>query len=109
MKVFVAGPYTEGDIVINVRNAIDVGQCLLGAGHVPFVPHLYHFWHLLFPGPYTQWTRLSLEWLDVCDVLIRLPGDSPGADVEELHAAKRNILIFHSLAEFFRHPNSTIK
>jgi hypothetical protein len=39
MKVYVAGPYTKGDVAVNTANAIKSGQELLEAGHVPFVPN----------------------------------------------------------------------
>ena len=94
MKVYIAGPYTTGDVVINVRNAIAAGQRVVDAGHTPFVPHLYHFWHHQIPGDYGQWMRLDLEWLESCDALLRLPGESSGADREVAHAVGRGIRVF---------------
>lgn len=82
MKIYVAGPYTKGDVALNVRKAIKAGDLLLKDGHTPFVPHLAHFWHLVCPGPYEQWTRLDLAWLPMCDAIVRLPGESVGADTE---------------------------
>ncbi len=100
MKVYIAGPYTKGDVALNVRTAIEAANRVLRGGHVPFVPHLYHFWHLLCPGPYVQWTALDLAWLEVCDAIIRLPGDSKGADGEVARAIELHIPVFYSVEEF---------
>ena len=54
MKVYIAGPYTKGDVAVNVRNAISAAQTVFEAGHDPYVPHMTHFWHMIFPAPYEQ-------------------------------------------------------
>ena len=82
VRVYVAGPLTAGDQALNVRAAIEAGQRLLEAGLVPFVPHLDMFWHLVCPNEYETWMAKGLAWLEACDVLLRLPGRSPGADRE---------------------------
>lgn len=94
MKVYIAGPYTNGDVALNVRTAIEAADRVLKAGHVPFVPHLFHFWHLLCPGPYEQWTAMDLAWLDHCDALVRLPGGSSGADAEVSRARELGIPVY---------------
>jgi hypothetical protein len=83
MKVYIAGPYTTGDVSANVAHALEVYHQLLDRGHTPYCPHLSHFAHLLRQRPYEDWMRLDLAWLKECDVLLRLPGESPGAEVEE--------------------------
>jgi len=100
MRVYVAGPYTKGDVAVNVRTAVEAGDRLLKTGHLPYVPHLMHFWHMLFPGPYEQWTAMDLEWIWVCAALVRLPGDSNGADEEVAVAKRLGIPIFYSVEEF---------
>lgn len=100
-RVYIAGPYTHGDVAMNVRGALEAADELLRRGHAPYVPHLTHFWHLLFPGPYEQWMRLDLAWLFVCDALVRLPGDSPGADRESAEASRLGIPIYPSIRAFF--------
>jgi hypothetical protein len=82
MRVYVAGPYTQGDVAQNVRRAIVAANVLLDRGYAPFVPHLTHFWHLLCPRPYADWLALDLVWLAQCDIVLRLPGPSNGADRE---------------------------
>ncbi len=54
-RVYVAGPYSTGDPVMNTARAIDVGTTLLRRGYAPFVPHLTMFWHFAHPQPYETW------------------------------------------------------
>ena len=82
MKVFISGPYTSPDLVINVRNAILAAEKVIEKGHTPFVPHLNHLWHLVSPHEIDYWYAYDLDWLKVCDILLRLPGKSIGADEE---------------------------
>jgi len=82
IKVYVAGPYTHGDTAENVKIAINIADRLLEHGCSPFVPHLFHFWHLMHEHDYDTWMNLGTEWLKQCDVVLRLPGFSPGADKE---------------------------
>lgn len=39
MRVYIAGPYTKGDVVENVRAAVFAGDEVFEAGHSPYVPH----------------------------------------------------------------------
>ena len=82
MRVYIAGPYAGGDSVLNVRSAVEAAEKIQAAGHVPFVPHLTHLWHLISPHEPGFWYKYDLAWLEVCDCLVRLPGKSPGADEE---------------------------
>jgi hypothetical protein len=86
--VYLAGPYTKPDPVVNTRDAILFGAQLRDTyGLRVFVPHMSHFEHLLEPKPYSHWLKVDLEWLPLCDVLYRMPGESSGAD-KEVEAAK---------------------
>jgi len=103
MKVYIAGPYTGGDPVLNVRAAIKAGDRVAQEGHTPFVPHLYHFWHLLFPHDYEFWMRLDFDWLPACEALIRLPGDSSGADREVSMAKELGLPVYDGIDVFLQH------
>src|SRR5262252_3008954 len=108
-KVYVAGPYTKGDVAVNVRNAYEVANQLADLGFAPFVPHATHFWHLLFPRQYRFWLQLDQEFLPCCDALIRLPGLSSGADEEVALAGQLGIPVFteiDALVAFFRNRPS---
>jgi nucleoside 2-deoxyribosyltransferase len=99
IKVYVAGPYTKGDPAANVRTAILAGNELYDVGFVPFIPHLNHLWHMLEPRPYPEWLAYDMEWLDVCDVVLRLPGPSYGAQREVERAREQGKPVFHSIED----------
>ena len=97
MYVYVAGPYTNPDPVLNTRVAINVADELTKLGHTPYVPHLTLFWHFLDPHPIFFWYSYDLEWLKKCDVLLRLPGESKGADKEEEFARAKGIRVVYDI------------
>lgn len=98
--VYVAGPYTS-DPEANVRNAIDVADKVWRAGLTPFVPHLSHFWDALSKEgrDYDDWMRWCFMILDCINsvVLLRIPGESAGADAEVEFAKRHNIPVFTCL------------
>ncbi len=83
MKVYVAGPYSGGYIPYNVKNAVDAAEQLAQAGHYAYIPHLSMYWDMFYPHPYDFWMALDDAFLRVCEAMIRLPGESSGADKEE--------------------------
>lgn len=87
LYVYVAGPYTKPDPPINTKKAIDFGNWLLDHGHRPIVPHLSLFQHMQKERPWQEWLDIDFDMITrCCDVLIRLPGESSGADMEVQHA-----------------------
>lgn len=99
MKVYVAGPYTQGDPVLNVRAAVEAADAIIEAGHVPYVPHLSMLWHLISPRPVDFWYGYDLLWLQECDAVLRIVGDSTGADNEVKEAERIGLPIYHSIGE----------
>lgn len=99
MKVYVAGPYSKGDVALNVRAAIDAANAVVELGHVPYIPHLTHFWHLVSPKPYEWWLEYDNVWLLECDVVLRIAGESTGADAEVKLAEERGIPVVYGLEE----------
>lgn len=97
MKIYVAGPYTKGDVVENVRAAVIAGDEIFKKGHIAFIPHLTHLWHMIRPHPWEDWLRMDLEWLKVCDALLRIPGDSPGADRELDEALALGLVVYYDI------------
>jgi len=91
--VYVAGPYTKGDVVVNVREAILVGIELRKLGFVYIVPHHSHIAHLISPQTYDFWMELDFDLIERCDVLVRLWGDSSGAELEVEHAKKLGLRV----------------
>lgn len=98
-RVYIAGAYSQGDVMLNIRTAIMAADVVWRAGGVPFVPHLTGFWHVISPHPYEDWLALDQEWLRSCDVVLRLPGTSGGTDAEVALAIELGMPVYHSLHE----------
>lgn len=97
LTVYVAGPLTTGDWIQNVRAALDAESELIDAGYLPFVPHKSVLSDLVHHRGYEQWLDWCLAWVEQCDVLLRLPGESPGADREVEHAKLHGKPVVHGL------------
>ncbi len=105
--VYVAGPYTHPDPVQNTHNTIRAGLVLRDAGYCPLIPHLSLLTHIVDPREPDYWYEWDLRLLDRCDVMVRLPGDSWGADREEEYANEIGVPVFHGTAEDFLAYNSS--
>jgi hypothetical protein len=102
-RVYVAGPYTQGDVAINVRKAYEAANRLADLGFAPFVPHATHFWHMLFPRAYEFWLELDSEFLPFCEAVLRLPGPSNGADKEVSLAQELGLPVFTDIDDLLKH------
>lgn len=99
VTVYIASPYTKGDVAQNVRVQLDAADKLMSMGFCPIVPLFTHFQHLHRPRPYEDWMRTDEEKVRRCDVLLRLPGESSGADREVRLAESIGIPVVHSFNE----------
>jgi len=98
--VYVAGPYSKGDVMDNIHRAIRAANWLMDAGYTPFVPHLTGIWHLVTPKPYWAWLEYDNKWLRKCDAVLRLDGESSGADKEVELALELGIPVYYDLLAF---------
>lgn len=97
-RVYIAGPYSSEPWACTHR-AMELATAVLDAGYAPLLPHLTHFWHTSFPRAYEDWLELDLAWVAVAQAVLRIPGDSRGADREVALAESLSISVFHSLDE----------
>lgn len=102
-KVFISGPYSQGDIAINVKTAMDIAYKLMKKGYAPYCPHLTHFLHMNHPQPYEKWLELDKEYLILCDAVYRFPGESDGADKEVELATEKGIPVFYTIEELINY------
>ena len=91
IRVYIAGPITLGDTFLNVRDALLAADKVLAVKDTPFVPHMNVIWHLVSPHETKEWLDWDIQWLRVCHVVIRLPGESVGADLEVKEAKRLGI------------------
>src|SRR6056297_3218373 len=98
-KIYIASPYTKGDTALNVKAQIDVADELIDLGFAPFCPLYSHFQHMIHPRPYEDWIRLDNVWVLACDAVLRLPGESLGADGEVDLAKANDIPVVYSVVD----------
>lgn len=97
-RVYVAGPYSNGDPQTNTDNAIDWADKIVDLGGDPWIPHLSHYRHARHERPYRFWIEEDLRWLEVCDCLFRFPGKSSGAENEiKVMREKHHRPVFYDL------------
>lgn len=96
LRVYIAGPISK-DPLGGTRAAIDAASFLADIGCAPYVPHLCVLWELSRPRKYEEWMKLGFEWLSSCDAVLRLPGESAGAEAEVAVARELGLPVFESL------------
>jgi hypothetical protein len=90
--LYIAGPYSTPDPVHNTNVAVRVATAVMEETEwVPFVPHLTMLWHTITPRDYEFWLDLDEFYLSRCDLVLRLPGESTGADREVSRAREWGI------------------
>jgi hypothetical protein len=117
--VYVAGPIGKGDLVHNIKLAHDAGMALLRAKIPCIVPHGSCFWgsrvksvsgpphyDMAFVAEITpegttlgDWYGMDLVIVSRCDAVLRLPGESVGADLEVTLAREQGKPVFYSVAD----------
>jgi hypothetical protein len=103
IKVYIASPYTLGDVDANVHTQISAAHILITQGFSPYVPLLNHYIHLKHPHSYQRWLKIDLSWIECCDCLLRLPGLSKGADREVKEARRLGMKVFYSIQELLEY------
>ena len=98
-KVYIASPYTIGDVAVNVKRQMDVADKLMNEGFAPFAPLYSHFQHMAHPRPYKDWIEVDKTWVLACDCVLRLDGESEGADLEVRLAEQNEIPVFYSIKD----------
>lgn len=99
IKVYIAGPISKGNPYDNVYKAKLVWKRLMEADFIPFLPHLSAYLETSGVASLThaQWLAYDFEWIEVCDCLYRMPGESTGADAEVEHAKFCGIPVYTNL------------
>lgn len=107
-RVYVAGPISKGDLNHNINQARDAGMRLMRAGFAPLVPHLTCYMggdvpEVLPNGTTAEdWYGIDLPWVAVADAVLRLPGESAGADLEVNFARYHFIPVYESVDDIIR-------
>lgn len=95
IRVFVSGPLTSSGLTTeNVRKACEAGNKLMNLGYVPFIPHVNILMEMICPRGEQDWVDWDKRWLEVCDVVLRIPGYSKHGDLECDLARELGIPVF---------------
>lgn len=97
LYIYIAGPYSKGDVGENVFQAVHAAFIVADRGHEYYLPHNTHLEHIIQPRPYEFWLAHDMEWLRKCTALLRLDGDSSGADKEVTEAERLDLPVFYSV------------
>lgn len=110
--VYIASPYTNGDVAMNTHFQCWVFDRLLNDGKVwPVAPLWSHFQHTVFPRPYQDWIEYDQALLRLYDACLRLSaelssvgysqGDSHGADAEVKTFENHGKPVFYSIDSLY--------
>jgi hypothetical protein len=110
--IYVASPYTKGDVSVNVHFQCKIFDELMDEKIViPVVPLWSHFQHTIFPRPYQDWIEYDLALLNRYDACLRLgvvnekldysQYDSSGADGEVKEFKRLNKPVFFNKKDLY--------
>lgn len=95
--VYISSPYSTGDQAVNVKKQIDATSILIDEGFCPVTPLLTHFVHMCHPKSYEEWMAIDMELVKRSDCVLRLPGESKGADREVGLARSLGIPVYYDI------------
>jgi hypothetical protein len=95
--VYVAGPITKGPLLDHVRAAFEAGSALIDAGFSVVLPHALCLFELAHPKDYATMMAVARPLVDGADALLRIPGESSGADREVEWAMLSGVPVFHTV------------
>lgn len=114
-KVYLSGPITRGDREHNFRQAAKAQYALMAAGCAVHNPMLTMRLDYAWDVPHDVWVQNDLPFIadgrgHHSDAVLRLPGQSEGADVECAHAALHGVPVRHTVQEIIDllEPESTL-
>ena len=101
--VYIASPYSIGDMAFNVRRQINCAEEIMKYSQqyniYPYVPLMSHFHQMFYVHNYEFWMDQDFAWLERCDFLLRLNGESSGADREVERAEELSIPIYYHIGD----------
>lgn len=100
--IYIASPYTKGDVAMNTHFQCKVFDRLLSDGKVwPIAPLWSHFQHTIFPRPYEDWIAYDQALLHLYDACLRLDAELPtlGYKKHESTGAENEVKSFQSMGK----------
>lgn len=115
-RVYIAHPISVGPLHLHVSRATVAFLHLSACGFAPFCP-AWSVYGRDVPVPlgngdilargsgggqlrtHDEWMEMDLQWLATCHALLRLPGESKGADEEVAVAREKGIPVHHDVTD----------
>lgn len=109
MIIYIAAPYTptpnsDETEESNAKSAMEIAYQVYRKGHIPFIPHLSHWWDIYLKQnnslvDYDDHIRIDLAILERCDAILITRGatTSNGVKIEKEFAETNGILIYWSV------------
>ena len=99
-KIYIASPYTKGNKNSNILRQVEAANELIERGYNVFAPLSFGYLQEMFHElPHEKWMEIDFDWILSCDAVLRLSGESKGADREVAFAKENDIPVFHKIEE----------
>ncbi len=100
-RIYISGPISRGNRTHNFAQACEAHKKLIDYGAAPLNPML----SMLHPDAYNiehaTWIECDLPWVEVADAVLRLSGESVGADAECEHAERHGVPVFRDMGHLW--------
>jgi nucleoside 2-deoxyribosyltransferase len=95
-RVYLSGPITQGDRNWNQYQSNVAHKALIKAGYAVLNPMPTGVLPFAWDGSveHREWIESDLAWIEVADMVLRLPGASKGGDTETDYAMSRGIPVY---------------
>lgn len=108
-RIYISGPISRGCLQANIDRAREAAMQLIDAGYAPLCPQLTCFLESNEPSvhagfPHDTWMEVDYPWVAASDALIRLPGESRGADREVAWANTHGVPVYFSVQNLLDRP-----
>ena len=81
-RIYIACPITKGSHDYNFHAACAIQEQLIRSGYAPFNPALTMSHPRASVISHESWMASDLPWVAEADAILRMPGESVGADEE---------------------------
>ena len=98
--VFISGPISSNALSC-VRESVPVYKAFMDQGAVPVGLQFGIIAEMVDPFTYEEWMDYAFGLIDHCSALVRLPGESSGADREVAYAEALGIPVHYAPEELW--------
>ncbi len=106
-RVYISGPISDGgkatpdQRLANVARAAEIHADLIALEFAPICPQLTEYTERLTGRHFKhdEWMAVDFPWIEVAHVVLRMPGESLGSDLEVNYAARCSIPVVYSIVE----------